>query len=160
MTVSFGLAAELQVLGVVGPTKSTEQYYKKIKPTNTQESGLNDLKVRSKASFNVDKFFPIKPKNLTPGRVKNRISTIKGVSSFAVIGTDEFSENWLAVRQRKLLQMNTPIFVIEAESYAEVEKLANKFNKLKFIPSHGDSIALNVGVSNYPFLVHSKGVFQ
>jgi len=106
-------------------------------------------------------FFPIKPKSMKPGLLTgHRFDSSRAIQPFAVIGSDPLSLKWLNLRKDKLRKLKSPIFVVEANSFKVIKKLASKYKSLNFVPSSGDEIGKGLKVKAYPFLVTSSGVWQ
>lgn len=147
----------------MGKTKSTEQYYENLsfRDSKVDPSKLTGLINKARDSISHELFFPLVPGTLKPGITRGyKFEKPKAIKPFAVIGIDPLSMKWLKFRLDKLIELNAPIYVVQAESFQNVRKLAGAFSKLKFVPSSGDGIGKELKVGAYPFLVTSNGVFQ
>lgn len=154
---------QLIELGTVGPTVSTENYYRNVdisKPSVDPQK-IEQLISVARQSISREMFFPIQPVNIQPGIMKGyRFEKPKTLQPFALIGTDALSIRWLQFRHEKLVELKAPIYVVQADSFEVIQSLASEFAPLKFVPSSGDGIAAELNVASYPFLVTSAGVWQ
>lgn len=156
-------AAQLIELATVGNTQSTEQYYINLSVTDSKSAAekASTLLQAARNSISREMFFPLVPSNMQPGVMKGgRFQAPKRVQPFAVVGTDPLSVTWLRFRFDKLAELNAPIYVVEAESFQQLQAFSSEFSGLTFAPSSGDGIAQALKVGAYPFLVTSSGVWQ
>ncbi len=156
-------ALELTEIARLGPTTPLDQYFVNIsyKEVKLDKAKARQLLKEAKASITKNVFFPLKPLTLKPGIFKGyRFATPKAIQPFAVAGMDALSLQWLILRQDKLLQIKAPIYIIEADTFAAVNRLTNRFKGLKFIPSAGDTFSDKIKAPSYPFLVTTTGIWQ
>lgn len=154
---------ELKEIARVGDTKPANQYYQNInlKSVRLDIDKATGLLKSARESITRDIFFPLKPATMRPGIIKgHRFDSNKRIQPFAVAGSDELSLKWLKFRFEKLKELNAPIYIVEAESFDLLSRLATQFKGLKFVPSSGDKIGEDLKVKAYPFLVTSSGVWQ
>lgn len=154
---------QLIELGTVGPTISTENYYRNIDVSrpSVDPQKIEKLISVARQSISREMFFPIQSANMQPGIMKGyRFDKPKTLQPFALIGTDALSIRWLQFRHEKLVELKAPIYVVQADSFEVIQSLASEFAPLKFVPSSGDGIATELNVASYPFLVTSAGVWQ
>lgn len=163
LLASLQAKADLVVLGKLGETVPSQEYFKNIslKDVKLDYDKANRLLDAAKKSISSNVFFPLLPSKMKPGVLKgHRFDSSKKIHPFAVVGTDNISMKWLSLRQSKLEELNTPVYVVEAESMDLVRRLASKYKSMKFVPANGDGLAENLKVKAYPFLVTSSGVWQ
>lgn len=161
--VSSGSASQLTELATVGETKSAEVYYTNLsfRDAKVDAEKASKLLKEARNSISREMFFPLVPSNMQPGVMKGfKFDEAKRVQPFAVVGSDPLSLKWLRFRFDKLAELNAPIYVVEAESFHQIQLLTSEFSGLKFVPSSGDGIAKELRVGAYPFLVTSSGVWQ
>lgn len=116
---------------------------------------------KARQSITTDIFFPLVPQSLQPGIMKSvRFSEPKNLQPFAVIGMDRLSMEWIAFRKETLAELNAPIYVVQAASFADIQSLSAQNPDLKFVASSGDGIGRELNVGSYPFLVTGTGVWQ
>ena len=157
------MANQLTEIATLGVTKSAEEYYTNLsfKDAQIDTDKVSKLLEQSKKNSSKEMFFPLIPKNMQPGIIKGyRFKSTKTIHPFAVVGTDPLSIKWLKFRLKKLVELNAPIYVVEAESYKQLQAFSKEFEKLKFVPSSGDGIGKELKVAAYPFLITSSGVWQ
>lgn len=111
-------------------------------------------------SISKEMFFPLVSK-MSVGRIESRRFPKKlNLRPFAIAGSDPVSKQWLSKRGAVLAELRSPIFIIQAESMADIQSLARQFPKLRFIPSAGDGVLNTLSLSKYPVLITSNGVWQ
>lgn len=159
---SIALEKSLIEVGRLGDTESTKKYFSIVAKNRVSPNveKIQEMINEVRGNFSKNNIFPL-VSNLEPGFFKSYRFDLpkKGVKPFSVIGTDELSLRWLKLRYQKLVELRSPVFVIEATSEEEIKKLEQLFPYLKFTPASSDiSNELNIGV--YPYLVTSQGVFQ
>ena len=156
-------ASQLTELVTVGKTKPAEEYYTNLsfRDSKVDAEKASKLLKEARNSISREMFFPLVPSNMQPGVMKGfKFKETKRVQPFAVVGTDPLSIKWLRFRFDKLAELNAPIYVVEAESFQQLQAFSSEFSGLKFVPSSGDGIGKELKVGAYPFLVTSTGVWQ
>ncbi|NQY36349.1 MAG: integrating conjugative element protein [Alteromonadaceae bacterium] len=154
---------QLIEIGRVGKTIPAQKYYQNvdIKEVKINVEKSKKLLGLARASISADIFFPLKPETMRSGLLSGyRFDTSRSVKPFAVVGADPLSLRWLTLRKEKLIKLNAPIFVIEANSFNDLKKLMVAYKGLRFVPSSGDGIGKGLKINTYPFLVTSMGVWQ
>ncbi|MFW7525604.1 PFL_4695 family integrating conjugative element protein [Vibrio ostreicida] len=111
-------------------------------------------------SISKEMFFPLESK-MSVGRVENRQFSEKlRLRPFAVAGVDDVSIRWLTQRGSVLANMRSPIYIVQAQSMADIQRISHQFPALRFVPSSGDGLSKELNLKHYPVLINESGVWQ
>lgn len=83
-----------------------------------------------------------------------------GMRSIFLIGDDELSRRWLALRRDQLIQLNAVGYVVNVASKAAWDDLQHQANGLELLPVSGSDLAVRLRISHYPVLISEKGLEQ
>lgn len=153
-------AEKLNVIGVLGKTISTENYFELVDVEEVKQNfrlSMNNYR----QNFTEDAFFPLKT-SMSPGKLDSREfrEEQSRVTPFVVIGQDKLSEQWLEFRYEELVNMRAVVFVVEATRFQYLKDLSSRFSPLNFAPAKGDAIGEALNVQTYPFMVNKNGIWQ
>lgn len=111
--------------------------------------------------------FPVRPKVLKAGEAPSRHVKLtedagRALSggSFVVVGTDEFSKEWLRLNINTIRSQAKIMILTAVESRQELTAFAKEFNGFMIQPVNADGMAKELGISYYPVLVTPLGAFQ
>ena len=148
--------AELTVVADLGG-QSTAEYFAGINNQGEESSGSQVLTLSTPDKASV---LPIRTPELSPGGVEARSLSMPGMRSIFLIGDDDLSRRWLALRRDQLIQLNAVGYVVNVASKAAWDDLQHQANGLKLLPVSGSDLAVRLGISHYPVLISEKGLEQ
>lgn len=148
--------AELTVVADLGG-QSTAEYFAGINNQGEEPpaSQVLTLSTPDKASV-----LPIRTPELSPGPLEARSLPMPGMRSIFLIGDDDLSRRWLALRRDQLIQLNAVGYVVNVASKAAWDDLLYQANGLELLPVSGSDLAVRLGISHYPVLISEKGLEQ
>lgn len=153
----------LIVVGTVGETTPTASVYNRIDTSkiSVNPDAVSRVLELARENLSSEIYFPLEPKKLVPGLMKSyQFNNKARIRPFAIVGVDELSLKWLKMREEKLAELHTSVFVVQAESFDDISKLKAMFPSLNFAASNEGNLDTQLKVSSYPFLVTETGVFQ
>ncbi|EEY4088471.1 integrating conjugative element protein [Escherichia coli] len=148
--------AELTVVADLGG-QSTAEYFAGI---NNQEEALSTSQVLTLSTPDKASVLPIRTPELSPGPLEARSLSMPGMRSIFLIGDDDLSRHWLALRRDRLVQLNAVGYVVNIVSKASWDDLQHQANGLELLPVSGSDLAVRLGISHYPVLISEKGLEQ
>lgn len=148
--------AELTVVADLGG-QSTAEYFAGI---NNQEEALSTSQVLTLSTPDKASVLPIRTPELSPGPLEARSLSMPGMRSIFLIGNDDLSRHWLALRRDRLVQLNAVGYVVNIVSKASWDDLQHQANGLELLPVSGSDLAVRLGISHYPVLISEKGLEQ
>ncbi|HCM1954823.1 TPA: integrating conjugative element protein [Salmonella enterica subsp. salamae serovar 9,46:z4,z24:z39:z42] len=148
--------AELTVVADLGG-QSTAEYFAGINNQGEEPpaSQVLTLSTPDKASV-----LPIRTPELSPGPLEACSLSMPGIRSIFLIGDDDLSRRWLALRRDQLIQLNAVGYVVNVASKAAWDDLQHQANGLELLPVSGSDLAVRLGISHYPVLISEKGLEQ
>ena len=79
----------------------------------------------------------------------------------AVIGSDTYSVNWLTTNISEIERLGAMIVIVEVSDLASFNKIKNHIpNRIKVLPLDGYPLTETFGVTEYPALITSKGIYH
>ncbi|WP_105903535.1 PFL_4695 family integrating conjugative element protein [Vibrio gangliei] len=85
----------------------------------------------------------------------------KATQPIAVIGSDTYSINWLNTNINELQRLGAMIVVVEVRDLESFNKVrAGIPSNIKIIPANGYPLTQTFGVTEYPALITSKGIYH
>ncbi|EBW3293926.1 integrating conjugative element protein [Salmonella enterica] len=148
--------AELTVVADLGG-QSTAEYFAGI---NNQEDESPASQVLTLSTPDKASVLPIRTPELSPGPLEARSLSMPGMRSIFLIGDDDLSRHWLALRRDQLIQLNAVGYVVNVASKAAWDDLQHQANGLELLPVSGSDLAVRLGISHYPVLISEKGLEQ
>lgn len=148
--------AELTVVADLGG-QSTAEYFAGINNQGEESSAPQVLTLSTPDKASV---LPIRTPELSPGVLEARSLSMPGMRSIFLIGDDERSRRWLALRRDQLIQLNAVGYVVNIASESAWNDLQSQANGLELLPVSGSDLAVRLGISHYPVLISEKGLEQ
>ncbi|EFH3744916.1 conjugal transfer protein [Escherichia coli] len=148
--------AELTVVADLGG-QSTAEYFVGINNQGEESSVPHVLTLSTPDKASV---LPVSTPELSPGALDARALPMPGMRSIFLIGDDDLSRRWLALRRDQLIQLNAVGYVVNVASKAAWDDLQHQANGLELLPVSGSDLAVRLGISHYPVLISEKGLEQ
>lgn len=143
--------------------ESTQRYFTRITQDDPQQNApIGQPLNQAQIAHLTKQRFPIKSKQLKPGRVQSRRwdSARFMTTQMALLGYDRLSVKWLQKNKKKLEHEQTLILVVNVQTQEQ-------FNKIRtFLPNNtvqamsGDDIARQLQIQHYPVLINAQGIDQ
>ena len=106
------------------------------------------------------RFLPVRSPGLSPGREPPRAlpagTALTG--PFFLVGSDRMSAAWLARRREALQALGAVGVLVEADSVADLQRIAQAAGPVPVMPVSGTDIARLLGIRHYPVLVSVRGI--
>jgi integrating conjugative element protein (TIGR03765 family) len=124
-----------------------------------------DRAAQSESSLNLgaadlDQLLPIRSPGLSPGKVEVRKHQVPFARPFFLIGSDSWSQGWLAEHRQRLLDIGAVGLLVDAASIEDLQPIASIADGLPITPAAGSDIASALGVMHYPFAVSDGRIWQ
>ena len=103
---------------------------------------------------------PIQSPGLTPGPVQARAHDRPFSRPFFLIGSDEYSRQWLQDHRARLKEIGAVGMLVHAETLEDLRIIAELADGLSILPASGSDIAQALGISHYPVLITASGIEQ
>jgi len=107
---------------------------------------------------------PIRTRELTPGPVEPRPWPLSPAATpvrpLFLIGADEHSRHWLVRNRDRLIKSGAIGLIVQAESLADLETLADLAGGIPLLPASGTDIARIYGIRHFPVLISRHGIQQ
>ena len=106
------------------------------------------------------RFLPVRSPGLSPGREPPRAlpSGTALTGPFFLVGSDRMSAAWLARRREALQALGAVGVLVEADSVADLQRIAQVAGPVPVMPVSGTDIARLLGIRHYPVLVSVRGI--
>ena len=108
----------------------------------------------------INTLLPIKSPGLSPGPIQPQVVKRPFTRPFFLIGSDPLSRQWLSQHRERLLEIGAVGMLVQAETAADLEAIAQLGQGLQIMPASGSDIAQALGISHYPVLVSKEGIEQ
>jgi integrating conjugative element protein (TIGR03765 family) len=105
-------------------------------------------------------WLPIQSPGLTPGQVQPRKHNKPFTRPFFMIGSDKWSRQWLKVHRDRLKEIGAVGMLVQAETLADLNTIAELADGLSILPASGADIAQALGITHYPVLISAQGIEQ
>jgi integrating conjugative element protein (TIGR03765 family) len=125
-----------------------------IKRERTSESSPN------LGAADLEQLLPIRSQGLSPGTVQVRKHQVPFARPFFLIGSDSWSQEWLAEHRQRLLDIGAVGLLVDAASIEDLQAIASIADGLPITPAAGSDIAKALGVTHYPFAVSDGRIWQ
>jgi integrating conjugative element protein (TIGR03765 family) len=169
--------AELAVIYDSGQTRPIAPYLQSIQALESMTSRANTPKAITSdlikgigrlGPAQISNLLPIRSPELTPGVVSVGAASQKALSRLALgnarpfflVGSDALSQRWLGSRKTELLRLGAVGMLIQAETEADVRRIAELGQGLSITPGSATDIAKVLGLVHYPVLISSRGLEQ
>ncbi len=104
---------------------------------------------------------PIRTPELTLGRISTRTVDFPELTApVCVIGSDDRSLAWLVIHHARLQQLATRCVLVQAESVADLNRVARFSAGIPVLPAVGAELAQKYGLTHYPVLLSKKWIEQ
>ncbi len=103
---------------------------------------------------------PIRSPRLTPGSVQPKTHDRPFTRPFFLIGSDNFSRQWLLEHRARLREIGAVGMLVQADTLDDLQTIAELAAGLSVMPASGSDIAKALGVSHYPVLITPHGFEQ
>lgn len=182
LALPMSAAAELTVIYDSGQTHSIAPYLQSIQALESQSPKVIAPKVNTpkRSTDNpiknigqlgpaqISNLLPIRSPELTPGVVSIEAASQKALNRLAIgnarpfflVGSDGLSQRWLRTRKTELLRLEALGMLIQAETEADVRRIAELGQGLPITLGSATDIAKVLGIDHYPVLISSQGLEQ
>lgn len=159
LSVPAAAQAALTVVADLGG-QSTAEYFAGINAQRGESDAPPQSVSPEKLKPVVTSVLPISTPELTPGTVEARPLHLPGMRATFLIGDDEMSRRWLALRRDQLIQLNAVGYVVNVANVAAWNDLQQQASGLELVPVSGSDLAGRLNLSHYPVLISEKGLEQ
>ena len=151
--------AELTVIYDSGNTQPLAPFLEVIEDIETPQQQPAPTNNQLGAA-DISMLLPIKSPGLSPGPIQPRAVKRPFTRPFFLIGSDALSRQWLSQYRDRLLEIGAVGMLVQAETAADLEAIANIGQGLQIMPASGSDIARALGIKYYPVLVSKEGIEQ
>jgi len=152
--------AELAVIFDSGDTEPLAPFLAPLEPTERSADQSIVSADRGVEAVDLESLLPIRSPGLAPGRVEARLHDRPLATPFFLIGADARSQQWLADNRARLKEIGAIGMLVEADSLADLESIANLAEGLSITPASGADLARALGIDHYPVLITRHGIEQ
>lgn len=149
--------AELKVIADLGG-ESAVRFYEPIQPVHTPDAPIHPNAVPSK--LREEQMLPVVSHKLSVGKVQAKSLDLAGASPMFLLGSDDYSRQWLAQNKEKLVSMLAVGLVINVGTFDELNALRAIAPELALLPAPADTLADRLGLTHYPVIIDDKGISQ
>ncbi len=103
---------------------------------------------------------PIRSPGLKPGPVQLEKHDQPFTRPFFMIGSDNFSRQWLLKHRDRLKEIGAVGMLVHADTRDDLQTIAVLAAGLSVMPASGSDIAKALGISHYPVLITPRGIEQ
>lgn len=172
LALSVSASAELIVIYDSGDTLPLAPYLISLQPAEPPmppSIGANALSQREKrGAADIRNLLPIRSPGLTPAAVSMHTVSEEALKRLALgnarpfflIGSDLLSQRWLQTRRTELQRLGAVGMLIQAETPADVRRIAELADGLPITLGSASDIARALGIEHYPVLISSRGLEQ
>ncbi|PLR35047.1 integrating conjugative element protein [Chimaeribacter californicus] len=158
IAVSLPVSAALTVVADLGG-EPTSDYFAAINNPAGEQAPPQSLTTPT-VPATVAAMLPVTTPELTPGPVEQQPLFLPGMRATFLIGDDDLSRRWLALRRDRLLQLNAVGYVVNISEASALNTLKAHAEGLELVPVSGSDLATRLGISHYPVLISEKGIEQ
>lgn len=108
----------------------------------------------------IEQLLPIRSPGLSPGKVPIRKHQVPFARPFFLVGSDPWSQEWLAQYRQRLLDIGAVGLLVDAGSIEDLQAIAGIADGLPITPAAGSDVAKALGVMHYPFAVSDGRIWQ
>jgi len=150
--------AKLTVIYDSGNTQPLAPFLEVIEDSETPQQ--QPVPNNQLGAANINMLLPIKSPGLSPGPIQPQAVKRPFTRPFFLIGSDALSRQWLSQYRDRLLEIGAVGMLVQAETAADLEAIANIGQGLQIMPASGSDIARALGIKHYPVLVSKEGIEQ
>ena len=154
LTVIFdnGQARPMSVF--LGPVQSMQS------ESDPEEAGHRPGAAERLGAADLESLLPIRSPGLTRGRVRSRAHKVPFARAFFLIGSDEWSMQWLRKHRKKLKEMGAVGLLVEVRTVEDLRAIARIAQGLPITPASGTDIAKALGIAHYPVGLSGTRIWQ
>ena len=172
LVLPMPVLAELTVIYDSGQTRPIAPYLESIQRVESRSakvSASNSLKESEQLGpAQISNLLPIRSPEMTPGAITTSVATQQALSRLALgnarpfflVGSDALSQRWLMARRKELLRLGAVGMLIQAETEADVRRIAALAQGLSITLGSATDIAKALGIDRYPVLISTNGIKQ
>jgi len=172
LALPMSVWADLAVIYDSGQTRPIAPYLKSIQQIESQSakvSASNPIKERGQlGAAQISNLLPIRSPEMTPGTITTSAASQQALNRLALgnarpfflVGSDAMSQHWLIARREELLRLGAVGMLIQAETEADVRRIAAVARGLSVTLGSATDIAKALGIDRYPVLISTKGIEQ
>ncbi len=151
--------SEVTIIFDSGNTRPLAPYLEILEDSerSTNRPSTSDPKL---GAADIKSLLPIHSPGLTLGFVPSQKFNRPFARPFFLIGSDQYSRQWLIKHRDHLKAISAVGMLVQAETIADLQAIARLTGGLPIMPASGADIARALGVSHYPVLVTSQGIEQ
>ena len=148
--------AELKVIGDFGG-ESAVRFYEALQPDESMVQAYPNSVPSTLTEVDI---LPVVSHRMTPGQIQPIQMNLPGMLPIFLIGTDNFSKNWLYRNYDYLRKIEAMGLVVSVKTINELSELRQLAPDLTLIPTPGDDLAVRLNLAHYPALLTSEGLSQ
>jgi integrating conjugative element protein (TIGR03765 family) len=152
-------SAELAVIYDSGETEPMAPFLEGFQPAE-HRSPPRPGPPLSLGAADPEAWLPIQSPGLTAGPVRSRAIDRPVSRPVFLIGADAFSRQWLMTHRAQLKAINAIGMLVQADSVADLESIADLAAGLPILPASARDIAKALGITHYPVLISNYGIAQ
>lgn len=111
-------------------------------------------------AWDLGTLLPIRSPGLTPGPVAPHEHQLPLAQPVFLIGADPLSKDWLAHNRARLEALDAIGLLVEAESPADLEDIAELAGVLPIVPAPATELAAVLKLRHYPVCITGTGLWQ
>lgn len=151
----------LTVIHDTGAGIAAEPYFEPFRGAQKTEHERGSPVMPPPMAMTLTSFLPVSTPEMSPGRVLSRATQYPNLPQpFFVLGTDDFSSNWLSRHRDRLVEMKAIGIVVDAAGLQDFNALQAIAGPLKLVPLPGKELASLFDIQRYPVVVTTEGIDQ
>ncbi len=172
LVLPMSAVAQLRVIYDSGQTRPIApflQAIQKVESRPTQIKAAYPLTAsRQLGPAQIGNLLPIRSPELSPGAILTKTASqdafkrlaLGNARPFFLVGSDALSHHWLKSRRAELLKLGAVGMLVQAETEADVLRIAELGQGLPITLGSATDIATALGIVHYPVLISSQGIEQ
>jgi integrating conjugative element protein (TIGR03765 family) len=164
--------AQLTVLYDSGRTLPIAPYLESLQPIaakgQSAKVGNPSSETERLGAAQISNLLPIRSPGLSPGEASSTTLSRETLTRLAqgnarpffLVGSDALSQRWLMTHRAQLKKIGAVGLLIQAETEADLRRMAEIAQGLPMTPGSGTDIAQALGIRHYPLLISSGGITQ
>ena len=172
LVLPMSAVAQLRVIYDSGQTRPIAPFLQAIQQIESRSAPINTVHPatasRQLGPAQISNLLPISSPELSPGVILTNTSSqdafkrlaLGNARPFFLVGSDDLSHRWLKSRKAELLKLGAVGMLIQAETEADVRRIAELGQGLSITLGSATDIAKVLGIVHYPVLITSRGIEQ
>ncbi len=152
--------AALTVIYDSGETQPIAPYLDAFESTDTPAPQSQATQRPHLGAADLATLLPIRSPGMTPGPVQLKKHDRPFTRPFFMIGSDNFSRQWLLKHRDRLKEIGAVGMLVHADTRDDLQIIAELAAGLSVMPASGSDIAKALGISHYPVLITPRGIEQ